>query len=1008
MQSNARGGIRGAPRRLALACALAVALVVVASAASGGFRQGAGAPIQLGASAEPVQIHAGDINGDGKTDLAVLDYDSDGNGQIAVYFGAGGGKFTKGPVSPVGTSAQDPDAFALGDLNGDHSLDVAVTEYNDVAIATYLGDGKGHFTVHGSETALQGGSQPVEAAIADLNGDHLPDLVVPNGFVAGVDFLEGNGAGAFTAFSGSPIDYENDVGPGNYVDGPAGAVVADFDGDQVPDALVLDYYNPGVDYSSHGTMQLFHGDGTGAFSIETTVDLPAVPGWFAPGDFNGDGTTDVVVSFPALNEVMVYLGNGDGTFTAQAPATTPDPTDVVVGDFNGDKRLDVGTIDGAVDDGAVDVVLGDGNGNLAAEPGGPFAINAGTEPELDWMDAADASGDHKTDLLAINDQPGAIDVLVTQGGALGSGTVLPVSGVAGTSVTIKGANLDTVAFVQFPGGSDGTITSQSAKQLQVTSPAGASQGKLTLIGSNGASTTSTVFTPIAAPVISSLSPDPGTKEGGTETINGQHFTGTTAVAFGSGGSSVPATSFRVISDSKITAVVPHAAPASIVVTNPSGHASTAFQLIQSPSIASFSPTHGPANATATPTVVHLSGADLQGVTSVTFDGKAADPQTFSISNDGQSMQVTVPNGAKTGVIVVKNVAASFSTIVNNDPEKTFTVDPPPTISRLSATFGTLDQTITITGTNLAGITDVRFGNGASTDVTQVSATSLEAEVPDTATPGKVTVRDANGIGTSGATFTPHIAPAVTSFSPSNAALPGASITINGSHFTGVSVVSFNGGAHAAFHVVSDGQLTATVPSSGAVSGLLTIFNPYGSTTANFYVVTAPSIADTGAFSPLAGGISAEVRITGQHLGGTTSVTFNGHAVTFTVDSDTQITAHPSATNDAGVVSVTNAAGTDSTTDSYSVVTLTSFSPGSGTAGDTVTINGTGLSTVTQIQLPGVALVTPVTQSNSQITVTMPSCGSNASATITIYIGSGLSNSVQSATTFSTTGLVACP
>jgi hypothetical protein len=148
-----------------------------------------------------------------------------------------------------------------------------------------------------------------------------------------------------------------------------------------------------------------------------------------------------------------------------------------------------------------------------------------------------------------------------------------------------------------------------------------------------------------APTVSGFTPTSG-PVGTSVTINGSHFTGATAVAFGT----TNATSYTVNSDSQITATVPTgASTGAISVTAPGGTGSSSgtFNVTSgnsTPSIASFSPTSGKVGI-----LVTINGANLNGTTSVTFGGGVStNPVTISATQ----VTANVPAGAKNGPISV--------------------------------------------------------------------------------------------------------------------------------------------------------------------------------------------------------------------------------------------------------------------------------------------------------------------------------------------------------------------
>jgi hypothetical protein len=127
------------------------------------------------------------------------------------------------------------------------------------------------------------------------------------------------------------------------------------------------------------------------------------------------------------------------------------------------------------------------------------------------------------------------------------------------------------------------------------------------------------------------------------------------------------------------------------------------------------------------------------------------------------------------------------------------------------------------------------------------------------------------------------APATRMYSPDSGPT-GTSILIHGRYFVGVTEVTV-GGAQAAVNVASAEWMRVTVPAN-AVSGPIVITTPGGSVTAGQFKVL-PTVS---ALSPSSGDVGQTVVISGSGFSGVHSVSFNGAAATFTLDSPTQISA----------------------------------------------------------------------------------------------------------------------
>jgi uncharacterized protein (TIGR03437 family) len=271
-------------------------------------------------------------------------------------------------LAPVNASVGDgfppvSAAMAVADFNGDGKPDIAVSIPNPQFLVpgfVLFGNGDGTFR---SGPTVPGG----KPWIGDVNGDGKPDLIIAE---PGVSIVMSNGDGTFQAPVQVPACAELSL-----------AAVADFNGDKRADLIC-------------GTTVLL-GNGDGTFRTGVTVDPGQADIVVLTADFNNDGKPDLLLQ-RLSGELAVALGNGDGTFGVDLPATTlpfgdPSLFSLVVGDFNGDGKLDLAG--SGTRAGLLCVALGNGDGTF-----GTVIINQGLSGEP--MAAADFNGDGKLDLVA--------------------------------------------------------------------------------------------------------------------------------------------------------------------------------------------------------------------------------------------------------------------------------------------------------------------------------------------------------------------------------------------------------------------------------------------------------------------------------------------------------------------------------------------------------------------------------------------------------------------------------
>ena len=472
-------------------------------------------------------------------------------------------------------------------------------------------------------------------------------------------------------------------------------------------------------------------------------------------------------------------------------------------------------------------------------------------------------------------------------------------------------------------------------------------------------------TAASGPTVTGVSPDGGLVSGGTTvTVTGAGFTGATVVDFGT----KPGLSPDVISDNSLTVTSPaeSAGTVDVTVIAPGGTSPTSpvdtFTYVAAgpaPTITGVSPNSG---LDGGGTLVTITGTGFTGTTAVTFGPAAA--TSIVVVSDTTLTVTTPPYLAETAVVTVETP--------NGSATSTFTFvssGPPPTITAVTPDTGLTSGTVvTITGTGFTGANFVDFGTEPAALFLVSSSTSIIAQSPvQAAGIVDVTVTTPNGTSATSAAdqftaVTPGPPPVVTAVTPNaGTTAGGVSFTINGTGFTGAGAVHV-GTVAVPFVTNSDTSITATSVVQPAGTYDVTVATPNGPSatgTADQFTVTAPVPVVTGVSPPsdtTDGG--TPVTISGSGLTFATAVSFGGTpATSFTVDSDTSITA-TSPPEAAGTVdlTVTTAGGASATSaaDQYTFVTpplvVTGLSPTAGsTAGGTlVTISGSDFTGATAV------------------------------------------------------------
>ncbi len=345
---------------------------------------------------EPVAMALGDLDRDGDLEVAVAVFGGD---SVMVYEGTSNGQFD-GNARTRWATGVGPRNIELADVNGDGLLDMVTANAGDDSVSLRFGHGDGSFD---ARRDLSMGTGPLAVHVADADGDGLPDIITADcgfeqtgtgaeqcalGRSDTVTLRYGDGVGGFSA----PVAYT--MGPA-----PSDVLVTDLDGDAIADLVAV----------TTTTRQIVwrRGLGHGAFEDSAILvgDLSNFPMEMVAADLDANGTTDIAVAMMQGRTVAVFVGDGQGGLTANGGVGLGlgEPGGIAVGDVNGDGWPDVvsanhGTTSAPLGLDSFSVMTGDGDATFTKLVPD---VGTGTHGPLD-IALADLNEDGALDVVTLH------------------------------------------------------------------------------------------------------------------------------------------------------------------------------------------------------------------------------------------------------------------------------------------------------------------------------------------------------------------------------------------------------------------------------------------------------------------------------------------------------------------------------------------------------------------------------------------------------------------------------
>ncbi len=642
---------------------------------------------------EPVSVIATSVNGDGKPDLVVANV---GDDTVSVLLNTTATPATTFDANSFATQqsfavGNNPRSETTTDVNGDGQSDLIVTNENDNTVSVLL-----NTTAPGAATpsfatqqTFATGNEPHSVTTADINGDGKPDLIVANYGDDTVSVLLNTTAPGATTLT---FATQQTFGVGS---GPYSVTTADVNGDGLPDLIVANYNDNTVSVLLNTTAP---GAATPSFATQQTFATGIEPASVTAADVNGDGKPDLIVANFNSNTVSVLLnttapGAATPSFTTQQTfATGVEPVSVTAADLNGDGRPDL--IVANESDHTVSVLL-----NTTAP--GAATPSFATQQTFDTgigpasVTTADIDCDGRLDLIVANMNDSTVSVLL--------------------NTTTPGAAVASFAPQQAFATGGGPV---AAAAVDVNG-----DGKPDLIVANSANTVSVLLNALYATTLSG-SPATGTIHYSAPTGTPTQTATATATPTATATATATATdTSTATSTATATATATDTATSTATATDTPTATATATETATSTATATATATSTPtATATATETATSTATATATATATPTATATATDTATSTATATATATPTATSTATATATATSTATATATPTATS-----TATLTATPTATATATATATSTATATVTPTVTATATPTATQTSTPTATPTPSAPTSKAQ-----------------------------------------------------------------------------------------------------------------------------------------------------------------------------------------------------------------------------------------------------------------------------------------